>query len=260
MKKLIAAALVAATLPAAHAASYHERYDDGVAQGWQPQDATAWSIIPAADGNLHARVQAAADATQTYAQVSTQKHVFTDFGYGVTVADNGVRPTFILARATPDFSSRWDAATGHTTYTGSGYAFGIGCSPFVWKVAYAYKVVNGVVTVIQPWKAMSGMGCTGDITTGDRLEVRLQGATIQFYVNRQRVVSWTDPAPILSGRIGLYGVTDTTQVTWSDFDDIVVKPLTTVLQPASSTSSAATATTAPTGPAADAMGRPLLAR
>lgn len=257
-KNWIAAALVAALLPAAHAGTYHERFDDGLAQGWQPQDATAWSILPSAAGNLHLRGQAAPDATQVASQVTTFKRTFGDFGYAVTVADNAVRPTYVLARATADFSMRYDTSTGHTTYTGSGYAFGIGCSPFVYKVAYAYKVVDGVATVIQPWKAMSGMGCTGDITTGDRLEVRLQGATIQFYVNRQRVMSWTDPSPILSGRVGLYGVTDTAQPTWSDFDDVVVKPITTTLQPASSALPAATASA--TGPAADAMGRPLQAR
>lgn len=219
---MTAAVLAAMTQSALAAGTYREDFSDGMANYWTPQQKASFKVVPSATGNLNYRGAAAADPTQTFAQVSTlSSRPLADFQYSVTVADNAVRPTFLIFRATPDFGSRYDATTFQTTYQGTGYAFGVACSPLIRSSFYFYKIVNGLQTTIQPW-ANAPLNCTGDIDHGDRLSVVAKGTQTMLYVNGTLVYTYTDGASIGSGRVGLYNYTDYVVDTFSNFDNIVI--------------------------------------
>lgn len=218
------ATLLATLAPAAHAATTRrETFEDGLAQGWTPQDPSAWSVVAETATNHVYRVQTAATELLIETQVATLAKAFQDFSYAVTVA-NGGQQAYVIARATADFGSGIDLLHGGGRYDGTGYAFGIACDGGGQGAGHmrAYKVVNGMYSPIFNGTPVSGLKCGATITNGDRIGISAQGAALSFHINGKKVATYQDPAPILSGLVGFYNLSNPDGISSADFDDVVI--------------------------------------
>jgi len=214
MKSIFAAAALIAACQGAFATGiYHETFNDGRAQFWDPRPAEAFSIETSGSGNSFYRGSAEASLVQW--QVSKLRlPPPKDFRYTVRVADNGVRPTYVIFRATANF------AYDGVNYRGSGYAFGIFCGGHD-REFYVYKMVDGELTTLQSWTDVS-LKCSGDIDDADELGVTMTGDDFVLAINGRPVFRYSDPDPIKRGRVGFYNVSDDLLDTRSDFDHVVI--------------------------------------
>jgi hypothetical protein len=218
-KKLIAvvAVLGMALSGAAAAQAYLEDFEDGLAQGWEPGVPQEWTVLQRANGNRVYRAYAAAPAGDSYVSLLGDRS-FTDFDYRATLRDNHDLASYIVFRVQPGFTGLPDSAS-------TGYGFGIDAlCPQEAGAFYLVKWVDGI-TVSAPgdWIPSPYIRCDG---SGNRLRVVAQGAELRFYVNGKAVFRYVDPAPIVSGQVGLlgygaYGTTDGGH----EFDRITVTPL-----------------------------------
>ena len=218
MKSIFATAALAAACHAAFASGiYRESFNDGHAQFWDPRPAEAFSIETSGSGNPFYR--GSADVTRRGGVVSQVSTLMIppprNFRYTVRVADNLIRPTYLVFRATADFG--FDRRGRH----GSGYAFGIDCISGL-NSFYFYKAVDGRFSVIQTWKRVPSLKCSGDIDDADELRVTMKDDLIVLSINGEGVYRYRDPDPITSGRLGFYNISDDYQPTHSDFDHVVV--------------------------------------
>jgi len=201
------------------AESYKENFEDGLAQLWEPQVAAQrWRVI----GSLGHKYKARASARFNGNMVSTYGGAeYANFNYSVSLRNKGVYASYMIFRATPDFSQQ----RSQRPQSGSGYAFGIddhACVSGGLGKYYIYKMENGSFSTIKDWTESPYIKCDKQ---WNRLRVRAIGDTLKFFINGKLVYEFTDNAALLSGRIGLLGYSYTATPTRHYFDNIVVAPI-----------------------------------
>lgn len=214
---LCAAAFAWATTLPSTAGEYKEDFNDGTAQNWAPQNPKNWKVVGTPGSYMRYRAKS---AKAEGAMVSTYAAAeFSDFVYRTFVRNDETYASYMIFRATSDFWSDGYVATG------SGYAFGLDadCDADGVKSFYIYKVVNGTLETIQSWTESPAIQCDEE---GNVLKVRATGDRLKFYINHALVYEYTDPMPVLAGRVGMLGYSFTDGPTTHWFDRTRIKPLT----------------------------------
>ncbi len=206
---------------AGSAESYKENFEDGLAQLWEPQaTAQRWRVI----GNLGHKYKARASARFDGNMVSTYAGAeYANFNYRVSLRNKGDNASYMIFRATPDFSQQ----RSQSPQSGSGYAFGIdnrACVSGGLGKYYIYKMENGSFSTIKAWTESLYIRCDKQWNS---LRVSAKGGALKFFINSKLVYKFTDNAAILSGRIGVLGYSYTKTPTRHYFDNIVVAPIVT---------------------------------
>lgn len=208
----------------ASATNYVEDFNDGLAQDWQPQVRSQWSV--GGDSPSQELVyRASAKPSFSGGMVTTlsnQKYSNLEYSADIRKISGGNYATYIIFRASKDFMS---TSAGVGIYKGSGYAFGFHCVNNTTPSFFIYKMQNDVNTKIIGWVPMPvevQKGCTDYYN----YKVQASGKLLHFYINDVLVYSYKDPTPVRSGRIGLLGYSRTESVTQHAFDNLRVTDFT----------------------------------
>lgn len=203
------------------AETYEQDFEAGKAPGWQAQTKANWKIGGTEANRFYQAQAGKSGSADKGAYVSTFRGgAFQDFDYRVRVKSNNSYPSFLLFRASADFSR--NGGTG----AGTGYAFGLRAQCAAGqkdKEFRIYKQVNGgLQNINDEWTFSDKLNCAA---VGNRVRVTAVGGEINFYVNDSKVFTYKDPAPIASGRIGLMAFDGADAPTTHQFDNIYVTPI-----------------------------------
>jgi hypothetical protein len=203
------------------AETYEQDFEAGRAPGWQAQTRGNWKIAGTEANRFYQAGAGKSVSAEKGAYVSTFRGAtYQDFDYRVRVKSDSAYPSFLLFRASADFSR--NGGTG----AGTGYAFGFRaqCAAGQKDKAFRiYKQVNGgLQNINDEWTFSDKLNCAA---VGNRIRVTAVGGEINFYVNDSKVFTYVDPAPIARGRIGLMAFDGADAPTTHQFDNIYVTPI-----------------------------------
>jgi len=195
---------------------YSEDFESGTAQNWMPQNSSEWSVVKNNKTFKHYyRSYSRTPASYSNSMVSVHNNQYTDFIYSASLRNTDTFATYIIFRATSNFTV--NSATGNR---GSGYAFGIDADTCgALGSFYIYKLTDGILETIMPWTNAPSIKCD---KLWNKLKVVVQGEVLKFFINGEIVYKYTDSSPIQSGMIGVLGYTRDTANTKHYFDNISV--------------------------------------
>lgn len=174
---------------------YAENFDDGMATGWDFDNAASWSVE---NGQLKASnpartgFMAATYGAATYSDMAVQVDCWRDGNSGNSCG--------LFLRASPDCG---EDGTGYEFFIAENGAYSV------------WRSVRGSTTSLQGWTS------SGAIVVGtNTLLACAQGENLSFYINGKLVWAGKD-AEIKSGRIGVGGYTTTDVPTTYWFDNLI---------------------------------------
>jgi hypothetical protein len=202
----------------AHAQTvYSENFDTGVAQLWEPQKLTQWTVSQKTTTNYV--YQAKSSKKFNGGIISTYSgSTYKNPDYSVSLRSTTSYATYLLLRATANFYEDWNGIT-----KGSGYAIGISCGNGV-GYYYIFVTKDSTTTTIQSWTESSAIICdtTSSGLDWNRLRVKANKDNFKIYINNTLIHTFTDSTITRSGRIGLLGYSTTTTPTTHYFDKVQV--------------------------------------
>jgi hypothetical protein len=195
---------------------YQENFQDGVADGWEPQQPEQWVINGRPKRNLNYR---ASDGDNDSVMISTYAGAeYEDVDFRVSLRADDNYAAYVVVRGSADFYRKSGINEG------SGYAFGISAAcgtglPLAYNV---YKLTDGVYQNIQPWVATDKLKCA---LRGNRIRIVAVGRLLKFFVNNKLVFKYRDAKPLAAGRVGLVGYTAPPLPTRHYFDNVFIRDL-----------------------------------
>ena len=166
--------------------TYSEDFDDGLAQGWEPNTPARWEVV---EGEYRAMAGSLDKGMQsTYASAN-----WSDLSVRATLRRTGneYAVAALFARTSEDFDW-WYGQHGQ------GYGLGIDATGRYWLI----KWVDGVGSYLQPWTASPFLN---EGAEANEVLLSFAGYFIQVYFNGNLVWSCHDSDVSGPGRIGLGG-------------------------------------------------------